>query len=103
MSLIEGKSGEWETVIGLEVHAQAVADAKLFAGAATAFGAEPGGLIMASIAASNSSRSTLSTPRASSWAMKSANRPVFKAFISDRRSDIKPFQLKTLLSLGSPL
>src|SRR5277367_5992572 len=39
--LIEGRSGEWEVVIGLEVHAQVVARAKLFSGAATAFGAEP--------------------------------------------------------------
>ena len=41
MSLIEGKSGEWETVIGLEVHAQVVTESKLFSGAATGFGAEP--------------------------------------------------------------
>jgi aspartyl-tRNA(Asn)/glutamyl-tRNA(Gln) amidotransferase subunit B len=40
-ALIEGKTGEWEIVIGLEVHAQIVAKAKLFSGAATAFGAEP--------------------------------------------------------------
>jgi aspartyl-tRNA(Asn)/glutamyl-tRNA(Gln) amidotransferase subunit B len=39
--MIEGRSGEWETVIGLEVHAQIVSAAKLFSGAATAFGAEP--------------------------------------------------------------
>ncbi|MDP6176105.1 MAG: Asp-tRNA(Asn)/Glu-tRNA(Gln) amidotransferase GatCAB subunit B, partial [Rhodospirillales bacterium] len=41
MSLIEGQTGEWEMVIGLEVHAQVISDAKLFSGAATAFGAEP--------------------------------------------------------------
>ncbi len=41
MTLIEGRTGEWETVIGLEVHAQVMSDAKLFSGAATAFGAEP--------------------------------------------------------------
>src|SRR5271155_622243 len=40
-SLIEGRSGEWEVVIGLEVHAQIVAKAKLFSGAATGFGAGP--------------------------------------------------------------
>ena len=39
--MIEGRSGEWEVVIGLEVHAQAISDAKLFSGASTAFGAEP--------------------------------------------------------------
>jgi aspartyl-tRNA(Asn)/glutamyl-tRNA(Gln) amidotransferase subunit B len=40
-SLIKGKTGEWEMVIGLEVHAQVISEAKLFSGAATAFGAEP--------------------------------------------------------------
>jgi aspartyl-tRNA(Asn)/glutamyl-tRNA(Gln) amidotransferase subunit B len=39
--VIEGRSGPWETVIGLEVHAQVVSKAKLFSGAATDFGAEP--------------------------------------------------------------
>src|SRR5438552_10218363 len=39
---IPGESGEWEVVVGLEVHAQITATAsKLFSGAATAFGAEP--------------------------------------------------------------
>jgi aspartyl-tRNA(Asn)/glutamyl-tRNA(Gln) amidotransferase subunit B len=39
---IEGETGEWEVVIGLEVHAQITASkAKLFSGAATTFGAEP--------------------------------------------------------------
>ncbi len=38
---IAGDTGEWEVVVGLEVHAQVVSDAKLFSGAATAFGAEP--------------------------------------------------------------
>ena len=38
---IEGKTGPWELVIGLEVHAQVISKAKLFSGAATAFGAEP--------------------------------------------------------------
>src|SRR6202140_1083718 len=40
-ALIEGHTGRWETVIGLEVHAQVTARAKLFSGAATAFGAAP--------------------------------------------------------------
>jgi aspartyl-tRNA(Asn)/glutamyl-tRNA(Gln) amidotransferase subunit B len=40
-NLIKGKTGEWEVVIGLEVHAQVISEAKLFSGAATAFGAEP--------------------------------------------------------------
>ncbi|HJO96740.1 MAG TPA: Asp-tRNA(Asn)/Glu-tRNA(Gln) amidotransferase GatCAB subunit B, partial [Rhodospirillales bacterium] len=39
--LIEGTSGDWEVVIGLEIHAQIVSEAKLFSGAATAFGAPP--------------------------------------------------------------
>ncbi|MDO6413395.1 Asp-tRNA(Asn)/Glu-tRNA(Gln) amidotransferase subunit GatB [Sphingomonas sp. BIUV-7] len=38
---IEGATGAWEVVIGLEVHAQVTSEAKLFSGAATAFGAEP--------------------------------------------------------------
>ncbi len=41
MSVIQGKTGDWEIVIGLEIHAQVVSDAKLFSGAATAFGAAP--------------------------------------------------------------
>src|SRR4030095_9700379 len=39
--LLRGATGEWEVVIGLEVHAQVTSNAKLFSGAATAFGAEP--------------------------------------------------------------
>ncbi|MDJ0979837.1 MAG: Asp-tRNA(Asn)/Glu-tRNA(Gln) amidotransferase subunit GatB [Erythrobacter sp.] len=38
---IQGQTGEWEVVIGLEVHAQVTSASKLFSGAATAFGAEP--------------------------------------------------------------
>ncbi|MBC7158685.1 MAG: Asp-tRNA(Asn)/Glu-tRNA(Gln) amidotransferase subunit GatB, partial [Porphyrobacter sp.] len=38
---IHGTTGDWEVVIGLEVHAQVTSKAKLFSGAATAFGAEP--------------------------------------------------------------
>ena len=39
--MIEDRTRQWETVIGLEVHAQVVSKAKLFSGAATEFGAEP--------------------------------------------------------------
>ncbi len=39
--LIKGATGDWETVIGLEVHAQVTSRAKLFSGASTAFGGEP--------------------------------------------------------------
>jgi aspartyl-tRNA(Asn)/glutamyl-tRNA(Gln) amidotransferase subunit B len=38
---IEGNTGIWEVVVGLEVHAQVVSQAKLFSGAATTFGAAP--------------------------------------------------------------
>ena len=38
---VEGRTGAWEIVVGLEVHAQVISNAKLFSGAATAFGAEP--------------------------------------------------------------
>ncbi len=41
MSLIKGETGDWEMVIGLEVHAQVVSQAKLFSGAPTEFGADP--------------------------------------------------------------
>src|ERR671937_937783 len=41
MSMIKGETGDWEIVLGLEVHAQVISDAKLFSGAATAFGAAP--------------------------------------------------------------
>ncbi len=41
MTLIQGESGEWETVIWLEVHAQVISKAKLFSGAATQFGGAP--------------------------------------------------------------
>ena len=40
-NLVAGATGDWEIVIGLEVHAQVSSDAKLFSGAATTFGAEP--------------------------------------------------------------
>jgi len=38
---IQGNTGEWEVVIGLEVHAQVTSNAKLFSGASAAFGGEP--------------------------------------------------------------
>ena len=38
---IQGATGDWEVVIGLEVHAQVTSNAKLFSGASTGFGAEP--------------------------------------------------------------
>jgi len=40
-NLIQGQTGQWEVVIGLEVHAQAVSNAKLFSGASAVFGADP--------------------------------------------------------------
>jgi aspartyl-tRNA(Asn)/glutamyl-tRNA(Gln) amidotransferase subunit B len=39
--LIKGATGDWEVVIGLEVHAQVTSNAKLFSGASTEFGGEP--------------------------------------------------------------
>src|SRR3954454_5496250 len=39
--LLKGATGDWEVVIGLEVHAQVTSQAKLFSGASTAFGGEP--------------------------------------------------------------
>ncbi|MGH6985110.1 MAG: Asp-tRNA(Asn)/Glu-tRNA(Gln) amidotransferase subunit GatB, partial [Stellaceae bacterium] len=40
-NLVKGHTGDWEVVIGLEVHAQIISKAKLFSGAATDFGADP--------------------------------------------------------------
>jgi len=39
--IIQGETGDWELVIGLEVHAQLISKSKLFSGAATVFGNEP--------------------------------------------------------------
>ena len=39
--LVEGATGDWEVIVGLEVHAQVTSRAKLFSGASTAFGGEP--------------------------------------------------------------
>ncbi|MFC4352866.1 Asp-tRNA(Asn)/Glu-tRNA(Gln) amidotransferase subunit GatB [Fodinicurvata halophila] len=41
MSLIQGETGDWEVVIGLEIHAQVISRSKLFSGASTAFGSAP--------------------------------------------------------------
>ena len=38
---LKGETGDWEVVLGLEVHAQIASKAKLFSGASTAFGADP--------------------------------------------------------------
>ncbi len=40
-ALLKGETGEWEMVIGLEIHAQALTKSKLFSGASASFGAEP--------------------------------------------------------------
>ena len=39
--VIAGATGDWELVIGMEIHAQVASNAKLFSGASTRFGAEP--------------------------------------------------------------
>jgi aspartyl-tRNA(Asn)/glutamyl-tRNA(Gln) amidotransferase subunit B len=39
--LLKGVTGDWEMVIGMEIHAQVVSNSKLFSGASTAFGGEP--------------------------------------------------------------
>jgi len=39
--LIRGATGDWEVIVGLEIHAQVTSRAKLFSGASTAFGGEP--------------------------------------------------------------
>ena len=40
-NLIQGKTGEWEMVIGLEVHAQVISNSKLFSGAPATYGGAP--------------------------------------------------------------
>lgn len=40
-AIIKGNTGDWEMVIGLEVHAQVSSNSKLFSGSATEFGSEP--------------------------------------------------------------
>src|ERR1700730_808015 len=40
-ALIKGATGDWEMVIGLEVHAQVTSNSKLFSGASTEFGGAP--------------------------------------------------------------
>ncbi|UDL95293.1 Asp-tRNA(Asn)/Glu-tRNA(Gln) amidotransferase subunit GatB [Lichenihabitans sp. PAMC28606] len=39
--LLRGATGDWEIVVGMEIHAQVTSNSKLFSGASTAFGAEP--------------------------------------------------------------
>src|SRR5258708_16502707 len=39
--LIKGATGDWEMVIGLEIHAHVTSNSKLFSGASTEFGGEP--------------------------------------------------------------
>src|SRR6202161_4694331 len=39
--LIKGATGDWQVVVGMEVHAQVTSKAKLFSGASTAFGSAP--------------------------------------------------------------
>ena len=39
--VLTGDTGDWEVVMGLEIHAQVASNAKLFSGASTAFGADP--------------------------------------------------------------
>ncbi|HEV2603111.1 MAG TPA: Asp-tRNA(Asn)/Glu-tRNA(Gln) amidotransferase subunit GatB [Microvirga sp.] len=39
--LIKGATGDWEVIVGMEIHAQVTSQAKLFSGASTLFGSEP--------------------------------------------------------------
>ena len=40
-ALLKGETGDWEMVIGLEIHAQVLTESKLFSGASAAFGGAP--------------------------------------------------------------
>ena len=39
-NLLKGKTGDWEIVIGIEIHAQIISQSKLFSGSSTLFGSE---------------------------------------------------------------
>ena len=39
-NLVKGNTGDWEIVIGIEVHAQIISNSKLFSGSSTSFGAD---------------------------------------------------------------
>lgn len=41
MQYVEGKTGKWEIVMGLEIHAQVASNSKLFSGSSVKFGSEP--------------------------------------------------------------
>ena len=40
-NLVQGQTGDWEVVIGMEVHTQVTSASKLFSGSSTSFGANP--------------------------------------------------------------
>ncbi|MEQ1770867.1 MAG: Asp-tRNA(Asn)/Glu-tRNA(Gln) amidotransferase GatCAB subunit B, partial [Devosia sp.] len=40
-SFIKGQTGDWEVIIGMEVHAQVTSESKLFSGSSTEFGSPP--------------------------------------------------------------
>ena len=40
-SFIKGQTGDWEVIIGMEVHAQVTSESKLFSGSSTEFGRPP--------------------------------------------------------------
>ena len=40
-NLVHGATGDWEIIVGMEIHAQVTSRSKLFSGASTAFGGEP--------------------------------------------------------------
>ena len=39
-NFVRGNTGDWEIVIGIEVHAQIISNSKLFSGSSTSFGAD---------------------------------------------------------------
>ena len=39
--IIEGKSGKWEVICGLEIHCQIISKSKMFSGASTHYGSDP--------------------------------------------------------------
>ena len=74
---IKGETGEWEVVIGLEVHAQVTSNAKLFSGAAVGFGAGPNEQVTsdtATLVPNHLDRPCTSTVGLAAWAGSRASR-----------------------------
>ena len=73
-SALIGTEMNWETVIGLEIHAQLATRSKIFSGASTAFGAAPNTQACAGRPRATRACCRCSTPRRCAWRSSSASR-----------------------------